>query len=272
MASKKKAAKKVGKAVEALTGDALKRERTRSLIASRQAREKKEAKKPTQKNLSDKRIELEGARVDPDTNGSVDVGRLVGTKGEKVSTGAGTRAMSIVKEQTTAGHMSVAKKYNAIAKKIDDKTATPAERKWFMKQAYKDADAFTRQKGQSIKSKQAASLARKMKAAGGVDNYRTLLDYGVVSDNMTINQIETAIRNVKARANLKKGTSMRAVMEALKEKATQPKLARGKPLGKPRGHGGPELVAPKKPRKRKLSRGGLTKAGHKDYRKGGMFY
>ena len=60
--------------------------------------------------------------------------------------------------------------------------------------------------------------------------------------------------------------------KALKEKATQPKLARGKPLGKPRGHGGPELVAPKKPRKRKLSRGGLTKAGHKDYRKGGMFY
>ena len=183
----------------------------------------------------------EGAAFDPETGGSVDVARLVGTKGEKVSTGAGTRTRGFVDEQATKSGRERAKKYNAIAKKIDNKTASPAERKWYMQQAFKDADALKRQKGQNIKSKQTASRAQKMRAAGGVDNYRILLDDGVVSDDMTINQIETAIRNVEARANLKKGTSI----------------------------GGPELVAP---RKRKLSRGGLTKAGHKDYRTGGLFY
>jgi hypothetical protein len=277
LAKRRSKAAKKGAKTKAANRKAAEKAATKAEKAAKEARKKEHTgKSPVQNKpgvIKGKGyVAKEGAGVDPETGGSVDVARLVGTKGEKVSTGAGTRTRGFVDEQATKGKREVAKKYNAIAKKIDNKTASPAERKWYMQQAFKDADALKRQKGQNIKSKQTKSNAQKIRAAGGVDNYRILLDDGVVSDDMTINQIETAIRNVEARANLKKGTSTRAVMEALKEKAAQPKLARGRPLGKPRGHGGPELVAPKKPRKRKLSRGGLTKAGHKDYRKGGLFY
>jgi len=304
---KKKAAKKGKKVVDILTGDAAERAQKRKLLAKRRAGKKAAKTKAKNKAAAEKAAvaeekakkaarkkehtgkspvqnkpgviakdyrAMEGAGVDPETGGSVDVARLVGTKGEKVSTGAGTRAQGYVKEQTAAGHRSVAKKYNAIAKKIDDKTATPTERKWFMKQALKDADAFKRQKGQSIKSRQTASLAQKRKAAGGVDNYRRLLDDGVVSDDMTINQIKKAIQNVKVRGELAAGDKNKAkrISEALIEGRDQKKFSRPrKGLGQARGHGGPEIFTPK-PRRRPMKRGGIVKDGHKDYRKGGMFY
>ena len=256
--------------------------------AKKAARQKEHTgKKPTQEGLPDEYHERggradakhvvntpEGAAFDPETGGSVDVARLVGTKGEKVSTGAGTRTRGFVDEQATKGKREVAKKYNAIAKKIDDKTATPTERKWFMKQALKDADAFKRQKGQSIKSRQTASLAQKRRAAGGVDNYRKLLDDGVVSDDMTINQIKKAIQNVKVRGELAAGDKNKAkrISEALIESRDQKKFSRPrKGLGQARGHGGPEIFTPK-PRRRPMKRGGIVKDGHKDYRTGGMFY
>ena len=305
---KKKAVKKGKKVVDILTGDAAERAQKRKLLAKRRAGKKAAKTKAKNKAAAEKAavaeekakkaarkkehtgkspvqnkpgvikgkgyVAKEGAGVDPETGGSVDVARLVGTKGEKVSTGAGTRTRGFVDEQATKGKREVAKKYNAIAKKIDDKTATPTERKWFMKQALKDADALKRQKGQSIKSRQTASLAQKRRAAGGVDNYRKLLDDGVVSDDMTINQIKKAIQNVKVRGELAAGDKNKAkrISEALIEGRDQKKFSRPrKGLGQARGHGGPEIFTPK-PRRRPMKRGGIVKDGHKDYRKGGMFY
>jgi len=304
---KKKAIKKGKKVVDILTGDAAERAQKRRLLARRRAGKKAAKTRAKNKAAAEKAKAaeekaaiaarkkehtgkspvqnkpgviakdyraMEGAGVDPETGGSVDVARLVGTQGEEVSTGAGTSTRGFVKEQDTKVGRSIAKKYNAIAKKIDDKTATPAERKWFMKQAYKDADALKRQKGQSIKSRQTASLAMKRKAAGGVDNYRRLLDDGVVSDDMTINQIKKAIQNAKVRGELAGGDKNKAkrISEALIESRDQKKFSRpGRGLGKARGHGGPEIFTPK-PRRRPMKRGGVVKDRHKDYRTGGMFY
>jgi len=214
----------------------------------------------------------EGAVLDPTTEGSADVARAVGTRGEQVSTGAGTRDRGFVKEQSNATKRAIAKKYNAIKTKIDDKIATPAERKWFMRQAFKDADALKRQAGRSIKSRQAKSIAMKRSVAGTVDNYKKLLDDGVISDDMTINQMKTAIRSHAARKNLRNPTASGAVVRAIAEDARQPKMARRRPLGQPTGHGGPEIFTPNPRRRRKNSKGGLVKTGHKDYRKGGIFY
>ena len=214
----------------------------------------------------------EGAVLDPTTEGSADVARAVGTRGEKVSAGAGTRDRGFVKEQDTKGGRARAKKYNAIKIKIDNKTASPAERKWFMQAAKYDADAFKRQKGQTIRSRQNKSEAAKLRAAGGVDNYKMLLDLGVVSDDMTINQIKTAVRSHAARGNLRNPTASGDVVRAIAEDARQPKMARRRPLGQPTGHGGPEIFTPNPRRRRKNSKGGLVKTGHKDYRKGGIFY
>ena len=50
---------------------------------------------PAQKGIPSKNAEAEGAALDPDTEGSFDVARGVGTKGERVSTGAGSRGGKI---------------------------------------------------------------------------------------------------------------------------------------------------------------------------------
>ena len=236
------------------------------------ARKKKHVgKKPAQKRLPDKKVEVEGAILDPDTEGSVDVARAVGTRGERVDTGAGTRSQGFTKEQETAATRKRAN--NIIKLEAKQKAGTLTKREWGQLRRYNKEDAASAeaQAGRSIKSRQAKSEARKRRSLRETDDYATLIDTGEVSEGMTPNQIAAAIRSKKARQALSKPTTTRQVVKAIQEAKSQPNYARKNPLGQPTGHGGPEIFTPN-PRKRKNNRGGLVKTSYKDYRKGGIFY
>jgi hypothetical protein len=237
------------------------------------ARKKKHVgKKPAQKRLPDKKVEVEGAILDPDTEGSVDVARAVGTRGERVDTGAGTRSQGFTKEQETAATRKRAN--NIIKLEAKRKAGTLTKREWGQLRRYNKEDAASAeaQAGRSIKSRQAKSEAQKRRRLSGRDDYAEMLETGVISEGMTPNQIETAVRNFEARKALNKPPTTQAVARALTEAASQPKMARKNPLGQARGHGGPAIFTPNPRRRRKNNKGGLVKADHKDYRKGGIFY
>ena len=225
---------------------------------------------PAQKGIPSKNAEAEGAALDPDTEGSFDVARGVGTKGERVSTGAGSRAQGFTKEQQTAATRKRAN--NIIKLEAKRKAGTLSKRDWAQLRRYDEEDAASAeaQAGRSIKSRQAKSEA--LRRLSGKDDYAEMLKTGVISEGMTPNQIETAVRNFEARQALNKRPTTQAVRQAIAEDASQPKMARRRSMGQPRGHGGPEIFTPNPRRPRKNNRGGIIKTGHKDYRKGGMFY
>ena len=222
-------------------------------------------------------VAKEGAGVDPETGGSVDVARLVGTRGEKVSTGAGTRARGFVDEQATKGGRERAKRVVKLEEKREAGTLTKKESAELKRLNKADTDAAERQAGRTIASRQSKSEAQKKVQASKIDSWSDLIKYGVLPDNpkdLTINQLKIALRNVEARKELAAGAKNKSkrIIETLLEAKNQPKLSRPRRgLGQARGHGGPEIFAPK-PRRRPMKHGGLIKKGHKDYRKGGMFY
>ena len=227
---------------------------------------------PAQKGIPSKNAEAEGAALDPDTEGSFDVARGVGTKGERVSTGAGSRAQGFTKEQQTAATRKRAN--NIIKLEAKRKAGTLSKRDWAQLRRYdaEDAASAEAQAGRSIKSRQNKSEAQKRRRLNERDDYAEMLETGVISEGMTPNQIETAVRNFEARQALNKRPTTQAVRQAIAEDASQPKMARRRSMGQPRGHGGPEIFTPNPRRPRKNNRGGIIKTGHKDYRKGGMFY
>ena len=227
---------------------------------------------PAQKGLPSKDAEAEGAALDPDTEGSFDVARGVGTRGERVSTGAGSRAQGVTKEQQTAATRKRAN--NIVRLEAKRKAGTLSKRDWAQLRRYDEEDAASAeaQAGRSIESRQAKSEAQKRRRLNERDDYAEMLETGVISKGMTPNQIETAVRNFKARQALNKPPTTQAVRQAIAENASQPKMARRRSMGQPTGHGGPEIFTPNARRPRKNNKGGLVKTGHKDYRKGGMFY
>jgi len=76
-------------------------------------------KSPTNVRRRD-RDEVGDSSVDPESGASKTITEKVGTKGEKVSTGAGTRAMPFVKEQRTKQSIARAKKKVAAEARVRD--------------------------------------------------------------------------------------------------------------------------------------------------------
>jgi len=256
----------------------------------------------------------EGTRTDDVTGGSVNIAREVDAgRAGKVTTGAGTRAQGYVAEEA-GGRIGAerARKYLALKDKVDDGTATKAERLAFMKLAKQDTDAFVAQQGKSLASRQRKSAAAKLSAKQSEDVLEKFYNTGEIVEGFepTPNQVKIATRNAERRKALAAGEDETAEITAAIREAnaarTQPPAR--KPLSGIRAEdvggmkdGGltrkqrksKELLtkyqdsikererAAKKRRsaKRKnitasmqAARGGLTKTGHTDYRKKGMFY
>ena len=279
--------KGASKAARKAKTTATKRKKNLSELRARQAKEKKESKQPTQKNLPNKMIEREGAQKESFKAGQPAAGEGPVTVG---------KASGDIENFTRAQMEELSPKRRAAVteyfRKGESFKGMSAQKK--RDAEYGLAHMRKEQEPVSISTRQAISEGgKKARAAGGVDNYRRLLDDGVVSDDMTPNQIKLAIQNAKVRAELAAGDKNKAkrITEAVIESRDQKKFSRPRGgLGQPAGHGGPEIFTPKAKRRRKrpmignlqrrmtgpsvgeFKRGGLAKKGHKDYRKGGMFY
>ena len=255
----------------------------------------------------------EGARADDVTGGSVNIARDVGTRGENVTTGAGSRAQGYVAEEA-GGRIGArrAERYLALKEKVDDGTATKVERLAFMKLAKQDTDAFVAQQGRTLASRQRKSDAAKLSAKQREDALEKFYNTGEIVEGFepTPNQVKIATRNAERRKALAAGEDETAEITAAMREAnaarTQPPAR--KPLSGIRAEdvggmkdGGltrrqtkakkayakyqetvkdrEKAARKRKSAKRKnitasmpAARGGLMKTGHKDYRKGGMFY
>ena len=203
MSKKEKGAKAIFKGGKKLTGDALKRERTRRLIASRKAKQKRD----------DAKIARERARVDPGVPaGAHKALDPVGTpkKGmkEKVA-GAGALREGNVKAYKDPVAGKKAKGGTEKARDLIKKTAEEAKKK--LQRAWEDLTT-SQQRGQLAKGKDSKYWTVFPKEGGGAKVTRSRSGAGRLS---------------------KKGKAM--------EPGT-------------------------------FKHGGLASKGHKDYRKGGIFY
>ena len=147
--------------------------------------------------------EIEDTRIDPETGGSVDAARGVGTKGERGALDTrGPRDRGFVVDEA-GGRVGAARarRYLALKKKVDDGTATKAERLEFMRMASADADALTRQQGRSIASRQRKSTAAKLSAKQREDARQKFMQDGEIVEGFepTANEIAQAKRNIQRR-------------------------------------------------------------------------
>ena len=90
------------------------------------------------------RDEVGDSSVDHESGFSKDVTEQVGTRGEKVSTGAGTRARSFPEEQTTKRSRKFRKGVVDLESKVNDGTATKAEKAKYKRIIDKDEADQTR--------------------------------------------------------------------------------------------------------------------------------
>lgn len=214
---------------------ALKRKpKKRQTVTSRDARQKAELKaalkrRPDETDLATEKVFSrdkfkigEGSSRDPETGGSVDAARGVGTRGEKVTLDTrGPRTRGYVEDQA-GGRTGAARarRYLALKNKIDDGTATRAERLEFMRMASADADAFTRQQGRNIKSRQAKSTAGRLSARQRENAVQKFYNTGEIVEGFepTPNQIKIAKQNAKRRKELaSNGDDTEAVLAGMAE-------------------------------------------------------
>ena len=179
---------------------------------------------PTQKKgvIANKFNVTEGSRLDPDTGGSVDIGRQVGTRGEKV-TGVnkpGARGNNFLKDQQTPATRKRAARTVSLEKKKKEGTLTAKERVELSNINKADREAFKRQTGQTIKGKQNRyDAAKKRGKKPKVDDVDHFTQTGEIRPgfNPTPNQIKIAIRNAQARNDTPAVRKLRARQQALEE-------------------------------------------------------
>jgi hypothetical protein len=256
--------------------------------------------------------EVEDTRIDPETGGSVDTARKVGTRGEKVTLDTrGPRTRGYVEDEA-GGRTGAARarRYLALKKLVDDGTATKAERLEFMRMASADADALTRQQGRSIASRQTKSTAAKLSAKQREDARQKFIQDGEITEGFepTANEIAQAKRNIQRRT---RGGNIPEAMYELDAAKTKPRSRSALSGIREEDAGGmnvggltraqkkkqeaiqtyaQKLKAAKRAKQKKkrksyatdtptvrrismsAAKGGLVKTGHTDYRKKGMFY
>ena len=107
-----------------------KRKSSNSVDRAEQVRKQKDKSSPTQKGIRfKKKYNVVGENsVDPESGVSKQITEQVGTRGEKVSTGAGTRARSFPEEQQTKATRKFRKRVVDLESKVNDGTATKAEK------------------------------------------------------------------------------------------------------------------------------------------------
>ena len=135
-----------------------KRKSSNSVDRAEQVRKQKDKSSPTQKGIRfKKKYNVVGENsVDPESGVSKQITEQVGTRGEKVSTGAGTRARSFPQEQSTKRSRKFRKKVAQLETKVEKGTATKKEIEEYTRIVKQDAKDVTR----------AASSAAKTRVAG----------------------------------------------------------------------------------------------------------
>ena len=166
--------------------------------AKRASKKEKEAAKKAAKNKKPikkgKQTELEGARANPETQGSDRVARDVESGGAGKVTA--TKGPGFLQEQRTASSRAAAKVKADLSKKVREGTATKAEKAELRAIRMKDELDLSRAQqaaGQTAKANRAA----KAKAAQRTDYVDP--ETGEIIGTPTKNQLQAAARNARAR-------------------------------------------------------------------------
>ena len=175
--------------------------------ATEKARKKapKAAPKPQRKG---KQTELEGARANAETGGSDKVARDV--EGGGAGKVTASKEPGFLQQQRTAGSRAVAKAKADLQRKVDDGTATKAERAELRALRIKDELDLSRQQqasGQTAKANRAA----RAKAAERTDYIDP--ESGEIFGTPTQRQVEAAARNARARGMTAKEREYAAFLE-----------------------------------------------------------
>jgi hypothetical protein len=228
--------------------------------------------------------EVEASRLDDDTGVAQEITDQIGTRGEQVSTGAGTRAMGFTKEMQTQGSRARAKRKVELENKERDGVITADEQDALDRMRKADALALRRQTG-----------GKRIYKPRKKDEVSELMQEGVDFEGSTPQQRATAERNLQVRkaledkqekmnfksGGMKKRKLTRAqqkqieATETYAERVARIKREKQKKKRKSYASDTPTIrgqtmpVSPSTPR---AARGGLMKVGHADYRKKGMFY
>ena len=163
--------------------------------------------KPTARK-SGKQVEFEGARANAETRGSDRVARDVeGGKAGEVNKG---KEPGFLESQRTPSSRAVAKRKAELQRKVDNGTATAAEKKELKALRLKDQLDLSRSQqaaGQTAKANRAAS-AKAKERTDYVDP-----ETGEIFGKPTKSQLEAAMRNARARNMTGKEREYRAFLE-----------------------------------------------------------
>ncbi len=175
--------------------------------AAEKARKKapKAAPKPRKKG---KQTELEGARANPETGGSDKVARDV--EGGGAGKVTASKEPGFLQQQRTPSSRAVAKAKADLQRKVDNGTATKAERAELRALRIKDELDLSRQQqasGQTAKANRAA----RAKAAKRTDYIDP--ETGEIFGKPTQRQVEAAARNARARGMTAKEREYAAFLE-----------------------------------------------------------
>lgn len=180
--------------------------------AKRASKKEKEAAKKAAKNKKPikkgKQPELEGARANPETQGSDRVARDVESGGAGKVTA--TKGPGFLQEQRTASSRAAAKVKADLSKKVREGTATKAEKAELRAIRMKDELDLSRAQqaaGQTAKANRAA----KAKAAQRTDYVDP--ETGEIIGTPTKNQLQAAARNARARGMTAREREYRAFLE-----------------------------------------------------------
>jgi hypothetical protein len=172
----------------------------------------------------------EGARHDPDTGGSVDAAREVGTKGEKVTIGKLT-SNNFLRDMASAGSRARAKAMADIDKELQ--TATGKNKKNLLNARDKldaaDKAAFNKQQGKN-RSHKDEMIRRKYSKKKEPDGYAALLETGEIISGFkpTKNQVQKAISNLKQRGKTDVARQLEAKFELGSKKYKAQKVKEAK--------------------------------------------
>lgn len=162
--------------------------------------------------------------VNPESGFSNQVTDKVGTGGEKVSTGSGSRSMSYIAEQSSKDSRRFRKYVAALQKKVDKKTASPEERKELKRIRAKDVLDTSKARQTAARTRRAGQNKRddaKFEKEAEEDYINNM---GVINQHPRtgkdyeppIHIQKRAIRNANARASNDKQRSLTAHLESKK--------------------------------------------------------
>lgn len=180
--------------------------------AKRASKKEKEAAKKAAKNKKPikkgKQVELEGARANPETQGSDRVARDVeaGRAGKVTA----TKGPGFLQQQRTASSRAAAKVKADLSKKVREGTATKEEKAELRAIRMKDELDLSRAQqaaGQTAKANRAA----RAKAAQRTDYVDP--ETGEIVGTPTKNQLQAAARNARARGMTAREREYRAFLE-----------------------------------------------------------